>query len=116
MMQIYSEWQKQHPEKAPLLRACVEAVRNVVPDAEVILFGSVARGEETADSDVDLLVLVPQEVTPKLRRVVHDQLYEIELESDQIITSIIRQRKAWESAPLNYTPLYRVIKNEGIQL
>ncbi|MFQ5641969.1 MAG: nucleotidyltransferase domain-containing protein [bacterium] len=115
-MIAYDDWQKQHPDKAPLLAACVAAVRSVVPDAGVVLYGSVARGEETADSDVDLLVLVPQEVTSELRKMVHDQLYEIDLEYNQVVTSIIRQRKAWESPPLNYTPLYRSIKNEGVLL
>ena len=38
-----------------------EAVRSVVDDevAAVILFGSVARGDATADSDIDLAVIAP---------------------------------------------------------
>ena len=43
-------------EIATRIRAAVPAVR------EVLLFGSQARGEARADSDVDLLLLVPEGV------------------------------------------------------
>ena len=36
-------------------------IRALIPDAEVRLFGSRARGEARADSDVDLLVTVPDD-------------------------------------------------------
>ena len=98
------------------MTSCASAVRQTVADAEVILYGSVARGEETADSDVDLLVLVPQPVTPVLRRAIRAQLYHIGLQADRVITSIVRQKSAWHSAPLNYTPLYQAIENEGVRL
>jgi len=39
------------------LAAIKEAVRELDPDAEVYLFGSVARGETRPDSDVDVLVV-----------------------------------------------------------
>jgi len=39
------------------LAAIREAVRELDPDAEVYLFGSVARGEARPDSDVDVLVV-----------------------------------------------------------
>jgi len=39
------------------LAAIKEAVRELDPDAEVYLFGSVARGEARPDSDVDVLVV-----------------------------------------------------------
>jgi len=82
----------------------------------VILYGSVARGEETPESDIDLLVLVPQEVTYQFKRAISDQVYEIELESDQIISVIVRQNTRWHSKPLNFTPLYRAVEKEGVKL
>jgi predicted nucleotidyltransferase len=113
-MKPYQDWQKKNPQKARLLATCVAAIRQIVPDAEVILYGSVARGDERPDSDIDLLVLVPQEVTHKLERAISDQIYDIELETDQIISLIVRQSAKWHSEPLNFTPLYRVIEREGV--
>ena len=41
------------------LRAMAAAIRAEIPEAEVRLFGSRARGEGRPDSDVDLLITVP---------------------------------------------------------
>lgn len=115
-MRNYQDWQKQYPDQAGLLEPCAVAIRQIVPDAEVILYGSVARGDDRADSDIDLLVLVPQEVTYKLERDIRDLIYEIELEQDKIISVITRERSKWNSEPLNFTPLYRSIAREGVQI
>jgi len=115
-MRTYQEWQKINPSKAGLLAACAAAIRQVVPEAEVILYGSVARGEETPESDIDLLVLVPQEVTYELKRKIRDQIFEIELEHDQVIATMIYQGTKWNSEPLNFMPLYRAIVREGVQI
>ena len=40
-----------------LLKHCKKAIRQVVPDADVILYGSRARGDATEYSDYDILVL-----------------------------------------------------------
>ena len=44
------KWKDQLPE-------LLEAVRSVLPDAEVYVFGSALRNELTANSDVDILVV-----------------------------------------------------------
>lgn len=41
--------------------ACANAIRERLPVKQVWLFGSVARGEATEDSDVDLLVVLPND-------------------------------------------------------
>lgn len=115
-MKAYRDWQKQHPRKAASLHRCAAAVRQLVPEAEVILYGSVARGDDHAESDIDLLVLVPQAVTPNLRREIRGRIYDVALENDQIITTIVHQRAQWHSEPLNCAPLYDAIESEGVQL
>lgn len=109
-------WQKLPLAQGNLLAVCAAAIRRIEPNAEIILYGSVARGEETPESDIDLLVLVPQEATYQLERAIRDQIYEIELASDQIISVIVRQNTRWHSRPLNFTPLYRAIAREGIAI
>ena len=44
------KWRDQLPE-------LLEAVRSVLPDAEVYVFGSALRNELTANSDVDILIV-----------------------------------------------------------
>jgi len=115
-MITYQDWKKANPEKAGLVAICAAAIRQVVPDADVILYGSVARGEERLNSDVDLLILVPLEITPSLKRAISDQIYEIELQSGQLISSIIRRRRDWDSPPLCYMPLHRSVEREGVRV
>ncbi|MEK7727516.1 MAG: nucleotidyltransferase domain-containing protein [candidate division KSB1 bacterium] len=115
-MRTYQEWQTINPSKAGLLAACAAAIRQVAPEAEVILYGSVARGEETPESDVDLLVLVPQEVTYELERAISDCIYGIEIEREQFVSLNVRRKQAWHSAPLRYTSLYDSIAREGVPL
>lgn len=40
-------------------------VHSLLPNARVLLFGSMARGDANADSDYDVLVIIPQTITPK---------------------------------------------------
>lgn len=53
-----------HPEK--LMQAAAPVLRRLAEDAgyeRLAVFGSVARGEATADSDIDLLVKAPEETS-----------------------------------------------------
>lgn len=115
-MRTYQDWQKINPSKAGLLATCAAAMRQVAPEAEVILYGSVARGEDTPESDIDLLVLVPQEVTYEIERAIRGQTFEVALEQNYVITTIIRQSTKWHAPPLNYMPLYRAIEREGVRV
>lgn len=98
----------------------VESIRKSVNEAdataEVFLFGSRARGDNQNDSDWDLLILVDHsEITNDIEDKFRDRLYDIELESGQIISTFIYPKKVWQTS-LKYSPLYKNITREGIQL
>lgn len=99
-----------------LLKQVKEAVLKIEPTAEVILYGSRARGDSNADSDWDFLILVDGPVDDgRVDRIRH-RLYEIEWESDQVLSSIVRSRQQWNSQPLNGTPFHQNVELEGIAL
>lgn len=50
------------PISPQLIEEIVERVRGVATPERIILFGSSATGEMTADSDIDLLILEPDPV------------------------------------------------------
>jgi predicted nucleotidyltransferase len=52
-----------HPDLAEIVRRLIDAYR---PE-RIYLFGSVARGEADADSDYDLLLVVPDDAPPARR-------------------------------------------------
>lgn len=78
----------------------------------VILYGSMARGEATNDSDIDLLVLLepPLDYFAELRKLV-DVLYPIQLESEQLISAKPVSFNDFEIGSLS---LYRNARREGV--
>ncbi|KPV61679.1 MAG: putative nickel-responsive regulator [Candidatus Bathyarchaeota archaeon BA2] len=83
---------------------------------DVVLFGSVARGDATLESDIDLLILIEHEDASRVRRKSHKIIYPISLVSATPITLIIMNREEfieWIKDELNFA---REIKEEGIQL
>ena len=86
------------------------------PNAVAFLFGSRARGDNKPDSDWDILILVDAyKVTNEIEDNFRDGLYDIELESGQIISTFIFPKEYWR-ANLKYSPLYHDVENEGIRL
>ncbi len=88
----------------------------VSPGAEIVLFGSRARGDARPESDYDLLFLAQQPLTPMQRETLNDALYEIELRHGIVISSIIIDRSRWETPRHRVTPLHQYIDREGIVL
>ncbi len=86
------------------------------PNAEAYLFGSRARGNEDADSDWDVLILINEnEVTDEIEDKFRDGLYDLELETGQIISIFIYPKKYWNDRMV-FSPLYNNVKKEGILL
>ncbi len=99
-----------------ILSRIKESIRSKDPKAEAFLFGSRARGEEKPDSDWDILILVESEkVTNEIEDKFRDELYDIELDSGQIISTFIYSKNQWNSS-LRFSPLYQNVELDGIRL
>ncbi len=99
-----------------ILKQVKKTVLKIEPSAEVILYGSRARDDYLEHSDWDFLVLVDGSVdTARTDRIRH-ALFEIELETDQIISSIIRSRQEWNSPKYSVVPLHKNVEREGIHI
>ena len=86
------------------------------PKAIAYLFGSRARGDFRPDSDWDILILVDNKsVTNEIEDKFRDDLYDIELETGQIISTFIYPKDYWTNT-LIYSPLYKNVNREGILL
>jgi predicted nucleotidyltransferase len=86
------------------------------PRAVAYLFGSRARGDSRADSDWDILILVDEnQVTNEIEDKFRDELYDIELESGQIISTLIYPKEYWNRRMI-YSPLFANVTREGILL
>lgn len=99
-----------------LLEQCRDAVREVVPGAEVILYGSRARGDAGWDSDYDLLVLVDGPVDWRLEDRIRQRLYGIELESGAALCVNAYRKSDWHSPLYRAMPFHQHVEREGIIL
>jgi len=116
MMRSFPEWAEGSAEERALLTHCREAVGAVVPHAEVILYGSRARGDARADSDYDLLVVVAGEVDWRLEDQVRRGLYPLELATGAVITVHAYSRRVWDSPLYRAMPFTQHIERDGIVL
>ena len=85
-------------------------------EAEIILFGSRARGDWHEESEWDFLVLTGKENTEELSNEIRRAiLHRIELVTFDGIFVLVKNKKIWEEAYL-VTPLYYIIAEEGIRV
>lgn len=82
--------------------------------SEVRLFGSVARRDFSAESDIDVLVLLPVPVTTDMEEQIFDMAFDIELEQSVVFGIIVHSKTDWTSSYLTQMPLHRSIEREGV--
>lgn len=86
-------------------------VQEIDPQAEVWLFGSRARGDAHDDSDWDFLVLTDKLVDRCYKKLVRDNLFYLELNSERIIGTIIQNKATWKD--MEVTHLYQNVSQDG---
>lgn len=103
-------------DDAELLECVRAVVREGEPDAEIILYGSRARGDESADSDWDLLILLTGKVDERRRRTIEDRLFDVELATKCVLSTIVHERDEWASRLFQAMPFHENVTRDGIRL
>jgi uncharacterized protein len=101
-------------EKEELLNKIKSEIQLLEPEADIILYGSRARGDFRKDSDWDILILVDGTINQFRKNKIKDSIYEIEWDTGEVLVSIIRSREQWNSPLQKITPFYKNIVQEGI--
>ena len=99
-----------------LLKRCKKAIRQVVADADVILYGSRARGDANEYSDYDILVLIDGPVSISLKERFVDQTLSLELETGAVLTLMTYNRQQWDTPLYRAMPFRKNVDREGVLL
>jgi len=87
----------------------------VVPILQFSVFGSRARGDATAGSDLDVFLVVSQ-IDTDLRERISEVAWEVGFEHDLVLSTFVVTADQLEHGPLGVSPIIRQIEREGIQL
>ena len=89
-------------------------ILKLVSDAKIILYGSKVRGSSDKESDIDLLIIVPN-LNKKLKYEIIDIATEIELKYDVVFGLVIISEEKYEKSHFFKGSLYyENIKKEGL--
>jgi uncharacterized protein len=96
-----------------IIRIISDQIKELDSKAEIILFGSHARGQSKKDSDWDILVLLDkQNVSLKTEQLFRHHLIDTELAIGQPISVFVRSKKTWDTKYV-MTPFYQNVMTEG---
>lgn len=90
-------------------------LHQVAPDCKAILYGSEARGDARHDSDIDVLVILPDNYDTFATRKIEitESLYDVELATGVSVSPLIVLKSFWEKMT---TPFTCNVAKEGIFL
>jgi predicted nucleotidyltransferase len=116
IMKPVQQWENNSPHVLNFLHQVREEVRRLLPDAKIILHGSRVRNEARQDSDWDFLIIAEHPLDRRTVTELKDNLYEVELANDEVVSSIIRSRQEWSSPEYDALPFKATVEKEGVTL
>lgn len=79
----------------------------------IVVFGSKARGTATANSDLDILVLI-QEGDWKLKDLITAPGYELSLGTEVVPSLMVYTREEWEQLRRDEAPFWQTVNRDGV--
>jgi len=96
------------------VRAAAAILRQQFPVARVVLFGSKARGDDDAESDIDLLILTARPVSRAERSRMTEALFNLELDLGVVISKLVIPLDEWEHGLHRVLPIRSEIDRDGV--
>jgi predicted nucleotidyltransferase len=94
--------------------AAARLLRDQFGATQVVLFGSKARGDDVADSDIDLLVLTPEPPTAEQKQQMRQALYPLQLELGVCFSRLFVSSHEWNDGRYRALPIHAEIDRDGV--
>jgi excisionase family DNA binding protein len=82
--------------------------------AEIILYGSKARGDFDEESDMDILIILKNKVDDNIREEIFSMSFKIEIKYDVIFGILVETEDFWSSPLAGAMPIHSNISREGV--
>ncbi len=90
-----------------------ERLQGIVPIQRMVIYGSRARDDASAESDMDVFIEVLS-ITPEQRVRIREVAWEVSLENEVLITTFVATSNSLIYGPLRANPILKSIEAEGI--
>jgi predicted nucleotidyltransferase len=84
------------------------------PGVKAKIFGSKVKGIADDESDLDILILLPGEVSEDTRREIIYKVFDINLAYETNLSPLIMSEGEWEGRPTSLLPIHAFIEEEGV--
>ena len=99
-----------------LLREIKMVIQGFLPEAEILLYGSVPRGTQEPESDYDILALTDDPLPFDEQDVIRDAIYDFELSQDVVFSTIFNGRSEWNAPPISGSPFRHSVEEDAVVL
>lgn len=84
------------------------------PGVKAKVFGSKVKGTADDESDLDILILLPGELSHDTRRQIIYKVFDINLAYETNLSPLIMSEGEWEHRPISLLPIHAFIEEEGV--
>jgi len=96
------------------IKSAASILRQKFPIEQIMLFGAKARGDDDAESDIDLLILTRHRLTWQERDKITSVLFDLQLERKVVISTLVVPKKEWEQGMYQVLPIHDEVQKDGV--
>ena len=96
------------------IEATVQLLLSKFPVEQITLYGSKVSGQDTEESDIDLLLLTQPPLSWQERDAITDALFDLELTDDVVISTLIVASEQWMTRHYRLLPIHHEINQQGV--